>query len=209
MKISPFRGGRGGLCTSREGAFPPPLCLFSNFLFTLTSALRDPLSQQHHQHLFPGPCRQGLRGLPREGSFTAGSGGDRQGLRWKGCGEGKACREMPGHPNVLRSSDHHRDGPREGSRSPSGFYTPPPHRCRRKSWQGNLKETRRKIQRCGAFFGEEHSKLVAFKPKILVTFYHLSLQIGTLHLQFPLLKNPREFPSFMQQPREILQMLYR
>lgn len=116
MKISPFQGGRRRcLCTSRAGAFPPPLCLFSNFLFTLTSALRDPLSHRHHRHLLAGPRRQGLRGLAREGGFTAGSGGDGQGLRWKGCGGGEAGTEMPRHPSVLRRSNHHSDGPQEGS----------------------------------------------------------------------------------------------
>lgn len=163
MKISPFRGGRGGLCTSREGAFPPPLCLFSNFLFTLTSALRDPLSQQHHQHLFPGPRRQGLRGLPREGSFTAGSGGDRQGLRWKGCGGGKACREMPGHPNVLWSSDHHRDGPREGSWSPSGFLNTTPTQVRKKIVAGESEGNSEKNPDMWHFF------LVRSTPSLLIS----------------------------------------
>ena len=68
-----------------------------------------------NHHLFTGPRRQGLRGLTREGSFTAGSGGDGQGLRWKGCRGGKVRREMARHPSVLQSSDHHSDGPQEGS----------------------------------------------------------------------------------------------
>lgn len=72
---------------------------------------------------------------------------------------------------------------------------------------GESEGNQRKIQKCGAFFGEEHSKFVAFKTKILVMFYHLSLQIGALRLQFPLLKNPTDFPS-VKQLREILQMLH-
>lgn len=48
-------------------ALPPPLYLFSNFLFTLASAPCDLLSHRHQQHLPMGPHRQGLRDLDREG----------------------------------------------------------------------------------------------------------------------------------------------
>lgn len=89
----PLFGGDGEVFALQGRArFHLPSVCFLIFSSLSRQALRDPLSQQHHQHLFPGPCRQGLRGLPREGNFTAGSGGDSQGLRWMGCGGGR-CRD--------------------------------------------------------------------------------------------------------------------
>lgn len=114
-----FKGGR--VSTSS------PLCLFSNFLFTLTSALRDPLSHRHHRHLLAGPGRQGLRGLAGEWGFTARSGGDRQGLRWKGWrgwgGGARRGRRCHGTQVCFGGATttvmHHRRGPA----SPSGFLS--------------------------------------------------------------------------------------
>lgn len=37
---------------------------------------------------------------------------------------------MPGHPSVFQSSDHHRDGPQEGSWLPVSIPKPHPHTAR-------------------------------------------------------------------------------